>query len=246
MSDLFDLSGQRALVTGASGGLGAHFAKVLAGAGAEVILAARRVDRLTALATELGGNASVIELDVADSASIEAAIGKLDRLDILFNNAGIATTAALADQSEADWDTVMDVNLKGAFLMVKAVAPLMRDRGGSVVNIASILGLRQGRGLAPYAVSKAGMIQLTKICALEMARHQIRVNAIAPGYIETDMNAGFWETAAGHDMIARIPSRRIGRPEDLDGPLLLLASDASRHMTGSVIAVDGGHLLSAL
>lgn len=239
-----------ALVTGASAGLGAHFATVLAGAGAEVILAARRPDALAAVAERIradGGKCETITLDVTDGASITAAAPALARADILINNAGVVRDAPALDQSEADWDTVIDTNLKGIFRMSQAAGRAMRARGGgSIINIASILGLRQAGGVLPYAVSKSGTIQMTKTLALELARFGIRVNALAPGYLETELNAGFWETEAGKAMIKRIPQRRLGQLADLDGPLLLLASDLSRYMTGAVIEVDGGHLVSTL
>lgn len=246
-----NLSGRTALVTGASSGLGAHFARVLAKAGADVILGARRKDELAAVADEIraaGGHCSAVHLDVTSAASIDTLGTELGQLDILVNNAGLVREANALDQSEADWDVVIDTNLKGMFLLSKAVATIMRDRGrgGSIINIASILGLRQGGGVLPYAVSKAGAIQLTKTMALELARFDIRVNAIAPGYLDTDLNADFWKTEPGKAMIRRIPQRRLGRLEDLDGPLLLLASDASAYMTGSVLTVDGGHLVSTL
>jgi NAD(P)-dependent dehydrogenase (short-subunit alcohol dehydrogenase family) len=238
-------------VTGASSGLGAHFATVLAAAGADVILSARRPDALAAIAEGIraaGGRCSTVPLDVTDQASIDALGDRLDRIDILINNAGLAREAPALDQSEDDWDIVLDTNLKGMFLMTKAVARALRQRGapGSIINIASILGLRQGGRVLSYAVSKAGAIQLTKTMALELARFGIRVNALAPGYVETDLNRDFWATEPGKAMLQRIPQRRLGQLEDLDGPLLLLASDASAYMTGSVIAVDGGHLVSAL
>lgn len=245
------LMGKRALVTGASSGFGAHFAKVLAGAGAEVILAARREDALATVADTIrkdGGSAEIVRLDVADPASIAALAPQLGGLDILVNNAGLARQAAALDQSEADWNAVIDTNLKGLFLLAKAAARAMRDhgRGGSIINIASILGLRQGSHVLPYAVSKAGVIQLTKTLALEVARHGIRVNAIAPGYFATEINADFWETEGGRAMLRRIPQRRLGELANLDGPLLLLASEASAYMTGSVLVVDGGHMVSGL
>ncbi|CAN5204406.1 SDR family oxidoreductase [soil metagenome] len=245
------LTGRRALVTGASSGLGAHFAQVLAGAGAAVILCARREAALQAVAERIllaGGDCGVATLDIADSASITAIEPTLGDVDILVNNAGVVREAPALDQSEQDWDVVLDTNLKGLFLLAQATARAMRatGRGGSIINIASILGLRQSSHVLPYAVSKAGVVQLTKTLALEVARYGIRVNAIAPGYFATEINGDFWETEAGHAMLRRIPQRRLGALSDLDGPLLLLASDASSYITGSILTVDGGHMLSGL
>lgn len=245
------LFGRTALVTGASSGLGAHFAKVLAAAGGNVILAARREAQLAEVARHIrdaGGSCETVFLDVTSQASIDALGAHLPAIDILVNNAGLVREAAALDQSEEDWDVVVDTNLKGMFLLSRAVGRAMRDRGrgGSIINIASILGLRQGGGVLPYTVSKAGAIQLTKTMALELAKFGIRVNALAPGYLDTDLNGDFWDTDAGKAMLRRIPQRRLGQLADLDGPLLLLASDASAYMTGSVITVDGGHLVSTL
>jgi NAD(P)-dependent dehydrogenase (short-subunit alcohol dehydrogenase family) len=240
-----------ALVTGASGGLGAHFAKVLARAGAEVILGARREKAMAEVAEAIraaGGTCSIVPLDVADTTSISAIKGVFERVDILVNNAGVVRDAPALEQSEEHWDMVIDTNLKGMFLMSQAVGRAMctRGRGGSIINITSILGLRQAGGVLPYAVSKSGAIQLTKTLALELARFGIRVNALAPGYLDTELNSAFWDSDAGKAMIRRIPQRRLGQLDDLDGPLLLLASDLSSYMNGTVIEVDGGHLVSTL
>lgn len=245
------LSGKTALVTGASSGLGAHFAATLARAGALVILAARRQDALAEVAARItaqGGSCRVAQLDVTSSASIAALDPELAELDILVNNAGVVRDGPALDQTEADWDSVVDTNLKGCFLMAQAAARAMRQhgRGGAIINIASILGLRQAGSVLPYAVAKAGLVQMTKLLALEWARYEIAVNAIAPGYLDTDLNSEFWGTDAGKAMLRRIPQRRLGSLSDLDAPLLLLASGASKYMTGSIIAVDGGHLTSSL
>lgn len=246
-----DLAGRIAFVTGASSGLGQHFTRVLAKAGAKVAIGARRLDRLTTLAAEIGSAVLPVELDVADEASIDRAVervvGHFGRLDILANNAGIVVAKAALDLSAADWDATMSTNLRGAFLMAQAAARRMSATGGgSIVNTASIAGLRTGGHLAAYAASKAGLLHLTRNLAMEWARLGIRVNALAPGYIETDLNRDFFATKAGEDVIRRIPQRRLGRLEDLDGPLLLLAGDASRYMTGSVLVVDGGHSINGL
>jgi NAD(P)-dependent dehydrogenase (short-subunit alcohol dehydrogenase family) len=255
MQQLHDLTGKVALVTGASSGLGRRFARVLAQQGAAVGIAARRIDALDALVKEittLGGKAFATKLDVCDEQSVTGAIAAIENalgsIDILVNNSGTSITKPALEQTSADWDAVLNVNLRGVFLMANGVARRMRatGSGGSIINIASILGERQTGFVLPYAVSKAGVIQLTKSLALEVARYNIRVNAIAPGYIATEINSEFFTTDAGAAMIKRIPQRRIGTDSDLDGALLLLASNASQFMTGSVIAVDGGHLVSAL
>ena len=246
----FELHGKTALVTGASAGLGSHFARILGAAGAKVMLAARRADALASHVEEMtkaGFDAEAMPLDVADPACI-AAFNGLRSVDILVNNAGIVREGAALEQNESDWDAVIDTNLKGMFLLAQAAAKGMKERGtgGSIINIASILGLRQAGGVLPYAVSKAGVVQMTKVLALEWARYGIRVNAIAPGYFNTDLNSDLWETNLGKAMLKRVPQRRLGQLEDLDGPLLLLASDAGAYMTGSIIVVDGGHLVSSL
>jgi NAD(P)-dependent dehydrogenase (short-subunit alcohol dehydrogenase family) len=255
MQQLHDLTGKVALVTGASSGLGRRFATVLAQQGASVGIAARRTDALDALVREInasGGKAFAAKLDVRDEQSVVDAVAAVEKalgpVDILVNNSGTSITKPVLEQTAADWDAVVNVNLRGVFLMANQVARRMRDQGtgGSIINIASILGERQTGYVLPYAVSKAGVIQLTKSLALEVARYNIRVNAIAPGYIATEINNEFFTTDAGAAMIKRIPQRRIGNDRDLDGALLLLASSASGFMTGSVITVDGGHLVSAL
>ena len=255
MSKRFDLSGKVALVTGASSGLGVHFARTLAEAGASVVVAARRADRLASLQAELqkdGAKALAVDLDVQSAESIgaafEAAEKALGPVDILVNNAGISIVKPALDMPEADWDAVVDTNLRGAWLMAQTAAKrwVAAKRPGAIVNIASILGLRTIGQVAPYNASKAGLIHLTQALAMEWARYQIRVNAICPGYIETEMNGDFWKTPGGLRLIDRIPQRRIGQPEHLDGALLLLASEAGSFMTGSVITVDGGHMVSSL
>ena len=246
---VFDLTGQRAIVTGASRGLGRHFALTLARAGAGVVLAARGIDRLETAVKEIeefGGAAVAIQVDVTDRESVRACVetaeNALGPISILVNNAGIAVTKPMLEHTEEDWDSVLDTNLKGIWLMAQEVARRMvhRGRGGSIINIASVLGERGIAQLPGYCASKGGIINLTRAMAVELAPHEVRVNAIAPGYIETDMNRQFFTTQAGQRLIKRIPQRRLGQVEDLDGVLLLLASDASRYMTGSVITIDGG------
>ena len=253
--DRFDIRGKVALVTGASGGLGEHFAQTLARAGATVVLGARREDKLRSLAGRIekdGGKALAVALDVTDRASVDAAFARavetVGAPDIVVNNAGIARSRASLELEEREWREVLDTNLDGAFRVAQAAARAMTaaGKGGSLINIASILGLRVASSLLAYAAAKAALVQVTQALALEWARHGIRVNAIAPGYVETDMNRGFFATDAGRAMVKRVPQRRIGQPADLDGALLLLASDASSYMTGSVIVVDGGHVVSSL
>lgn len=243
---MFTLDGKRALVTGANGLLGAHFARVLRGAGAEVVLAARRPEACAALAAELG--ATVVALDVQAPATVAPAFDAAGRVDILVNNAGIAATRGFLEHSVEDFDRVLEVNLRGAFLVGQQAARGMAaaKSGGSIINIASVLGARIIPGVAGYTAAKAGLIHLTRQMAVELARHNIRVNAIAPGYIASDINAEFFATEAGQAMVKRIPQRRLGNPDDLSGPMLLLASDAGRHMTGSVVTVDGGHSVNPL
>ncbi|BBK32094.1 NAD(P)-dependent dehydrogenase (short-subunit alcohol dehydrogenase family) [Stella humosa] len=249
------LTDKIALVTGASSGLGRHFARTLAASGARVAVAARRTDRLQDLAREIaaaGGQALPVALDVTDPASIDAAIARvaaeLGPIDILVNNSGVATAKPALETTAEDWDGVMDTNLRGAFLVAQAVARhlVAAKRPGAIVNIASVTAMRTMGQLSAYAASKAGLDHLTRVLALEWARHGIRVNAIAPGYIETEINSAFFASPAGEAVIKRIPQRRLGQPSDLDGALMLLASDAGRYMTGATIIVDGGHVVSPL
>ncbi len=246
-----DLSGRTAVVTGASSGLGSDFARTLAQTGASVILAARRKERVEGLAlafTNEGMDARGMSLDVTSPLSIASFWSEVGAVDILVNNAGVALNKPMTDHTEDDWDSVVGTNARGAFLVAQGAAKAMigAGRGGSIINIASILGLRQAGNVGAYAISKAAVVQMTKVMALEWARHKIRVNALCPGYIDTELNREFWQTEAGQKLIRRIPQRRLGDVEDLRGALLLLASESSRYMTGSEIVVDGGHLVSSL
>lgn len=255
MLDVFSLTGTHVLVTGASSGLGKHFAGRLAQAGGNVTLAARRAQALAASVNEIaesGGRAASVVIDVSIADSIERGLDEAEKhfgpVNVLINNAGVTYTRAALEVDESDWDQLININLTGAWLAAQRTARRMVNHktGGSIVNIASILGVRVAGGVATYAISKAGLIQMTKVLALEWARHGIRVNAIAPGYIETDLNSDFFASPAGQALIKRIPQRRLGQARELDGALLLLASSASSFMTGTVIAVDGGHLVSGL
>jgi len=246
---IFDLDGKAALVTGASSGLGRHAARVLAAAGAKVAIAARRVDALVELEKQIeaqDGRALPLPLDVTDAGSVRdcvtAAETELGPISILVNNAGVARTGAALDVSEGDWDQVVDTNLKGAWLMAQAMAEHMTrcGQGGSIINMASVLGLQAAAQIPAYCASKGGLISLTRALAVEWARHGIRVNALAPGYIETDINRDFLASPAGENLKKGVPLRRFGRPQDLDGALLLLASEASAYITGSIIVIDGG------
>jgi hypothetical protein len=246
-----DLSGRTALVTGASSGFGRHFCHLLARSGAEVIAAARRTELLETLVAEIeaeGGKARALRLDVADQDQVIGALSGLERLDIAVNNAGVASPTRAIDMEAAEWKGLFDVNVHGAFFVAREAARIMRkaETGGSIINIASITGLRTALAASAYAPSKAAVIHMTKTLAMEWARFGVRVNAITPGYIETDLNREFLQSSHGEQMRLRIPQRRFGEIADLDGPLLLLASDASRYMTGSVLEVDGGHLSSPL
>ncbi len=251
----FDLSGKIALVTGASGGLGRHVANVLAGAGATVAVCARRMDKVTETVAGIesaGGRAFGVEMDVTGKGSVTRAFDLIEEqaglVTVLVNNAGVTDGQPALDVTEGDWDRVMDTNLKGAWTVAQEAARRMTSakEGGVIINISSVLGLRVSKGVVAYAVSKAGLVQMTKALALELAPENIRVNALAPGYVETDLNREYLQTENGKKQIKRIPQRRPARMEELSGPLLLLASDASSYMTGAVLTVDGGHLVSSL
>ena len=246
------LEDKHAIVTGASSGLGRYFALTLAKAGAKVAVAARRTDRLMELVDEIAsfdGHALTVALDVTDPASVSKAVEtaetELGRLDILVNNAGVTQPKMAIDVTEEDWDSVVGTNLRGSWRVAQETARHMKrlGHGGSIINIASILSFGVTRQLSTYAISKAAVVQMTKAMAVELTRDNIRVNAIAPGYIETDFNRDFFATDRGKKMISRIPQQRLGQMSDLDGALLLLAGDGSQYMTGSVITIDGGHTL---
>jgi NAD(P)-dependent dehydrogenase (short-subunit alcohol dehydrogenase family) len=255
VDNLFSLRDKVALVTGASSGLGAHFAAVLARAGARVILSARREPELDEVADTLRRSGAEVCIARMDVRHVDEVTGTLERVsrqfgpvDVLVNNSGVASDKTAIELAESQWDTILETNLKGAFLVSRECAKKMRDRkqGGSIVNIASILALREQAGTSAYAASKAGLVQLTKVMALELARYEIRVNAIAPGYCVTPISSRFLDSPKGTEMLKRIPQRRFGTPDDLDGPLLLLCSHAGRYITGVVIPVDGGHLVGSL
>ena len=254
MATRFDLDGKTALVTGASSGLGARFARVLADNGAQVVLASRRVERLKELRAEIesaGGSAHVVALDVTDVAGIGDAVERAEAqagpIDILVNNSGVSTTQRLVDVTRDDYDFIFDTNVRGAFFVAQQVACRMiarnRDdpqRGARIVNIASMAALRVLAQIGVYCMSKAAVVQMTKAMALEWGRYGINVNAICPGYIETEINTEHWKTEAGQKLIRMLPRRRVGQPEDLDGLLVLLASDRSNFVNGAVIAADDG------
>ena len=255
MSSLFNVSGKVVLITGASSGIGNHFSKLLAREGASVILAARRVDRLQATVEEicsLGGTAEWVEMDVTDSQSIRngfaQSLKRFERIDIVVNNAGVASYCIALEVSEELWDNTIGTNLRGAWLVAQEAAKAMSKdgKGGSLVNICSILGRSVMGGVAPYSAAKAGLEHLTRALAYEWAKHNIRVNAIAPGYIVTDINKEFLESSKSDRAKRKIPQKRFGQPQDLEGALLLLASEASSYMTGSVIVVDGGHTQTSI
>ncbi len=252
---LCDVAGRVVLVTGASSGLGAHFARTLSGAGASVVLAARRVDRLTALCEELessGGRVLPVRLDVTDPESIAAAIDEVGAsfgvIDVLVNNAGVGLSSRFVETTVDQWNEVVGTNLLGVANVARAVVTSMieAERPGSIINIASIMGLRTGPAASAYGSSKAAVIHLTRGMALELARHRIRVNAIVPGFFATGLMQEIQDPQWVAALERGIPQRRLGQLTDLDGPLLLLASDASSYMTGSMLVVDGGHSSNSL
>ena len=256
MSTLFSLKDKVVLVTGASSGLGAHFAQVVSGAGAKVVIAARRVERLQTLAEQLRGQGSeviAVALDVTSRASVESAFDLAQQtfgvVDVVINNAGVGGAVKALEVTEQDWSTMISTNLDGVWRVAQCAAQRMakEGKGGSIINIASILGERVGTGLSHYCAAKAGVLQLTKALALEFARYDIRVNAIAPGYFQTEMNDGYFNSEKGQAYIkSAVPMRKLGQLEQLDGPLFLLASAAGSFMTGATLAVDGGHLVRSL
>lgn len=256
LDNIFSLAGKTVLVTGASSGLGAHFARLAHAAGARVVLGARRIERLLHLAEELqanGGQALAVALDVTQRDSIEMAFDHAEAcfgvVDVVINNAGIGDPGRFLELTPADWQRMLATNLDGVFHVAQCAGQRLVKAGrpGSIINIASILGLRVGSGLSHYCTAKAGVVQLTKAMALELARHRIRVNAIAPGYFKTEMNDVYFDSDSGQRYIEQqVPMRRLGQLNELDGPVLLLASEAGAFMTGSVLAVDGGHLVNPL
>ncbi len=258
MTTTFDLEGRTALVTGGFSGLGLHFARVLAAHGARVALIGRRIELGRRMAVEIGSavgrsaDVRAYQCDVTDADSVREAFAhagaELGVPRIVVNNAGTVARGPSIDLPQQDWTAVVDVNLSGVFRVAQAAArELVRaGQSGTIINIASILGLRVRPQVVAYAATKAAVVQLTKALALEWAEHGIRVNALAPGYFESDINRELLRSPVGQALIARVPLKRVGQLPDLDGPLLLLASDASAYMTGAVIPVDGGHLVNSL
>ncbi len=254
MTDLFSLSGKIALVTGASSGLGHHFAKTLAKAGAKVVVAARRRDKLDQLVREItedGGEVMAVTMDVTDLGSIRAAYDmakkQMGLVDIILNNAGVADSKAFLDIDDDSWDFTMDTNLKGVMQVAQEGCKRLvaANKGGVVINISSLLGMAFQTLQTSYATSKAAVIHMTRCMASEMMRYNIRVNSIAPGYFKTEMNADFFDTDRGKAYIRTIPIRRLGELDELDGPLLLLASEASSFINGTTLVVDGGHMVKS-
>lgn len=255
MTVSFSLEGKVALVTGAAGALGEQFARSLGQAGAAVAVAGRRLEPLQRVASQLhaeGIKAVAVSIDVTDQASVSTGFDTIEQtlgtVDVVVSNAGIATTKPAIKLALDEWQQVIDTNLKGSWIVCSQAAQRLVKAGkpGSIINVTSILGHRVGGAVLAYTTAKAGLEQMTRALALEWARYGIRVNALAPGYIETDLNRDFFGTDAGKAMIQRIPQRRLGTPRELEGALLLMASDASSYMTGSSIVVDGGHLQSTL
>lgn len=257
MATTFDLTGRVAMVTGASSGLGKRFAQVLADHGAHVVLAARRTDRLQTLRDTLlaaGGQASVVALDVTDVTAIREAVASAEAqagpIDILVNNSGVSTTQKLVDVTPEDYDFVLNTNTRGAFFVAQEVAKRMierartqPDRPARIINIASLAAVKALAMIGIYCMSKAAVAQMTRAMAIEWGRYGININALCPGYISTELNEHHWDTEAGRKLIAMTPRKRLGQPEDLDGLLLLLASDKSSFINGSVINVDDGFAL---
>jgi len=250
---IFDLAGKVALVTGASSGLGVRFAECLAENGAAVALVARRSDRLAATKARIeqaGGRAVAIEADVRDHAAMRrafvAAEAAFGTVTVLVNNAGVVSSGRAVELGEEEWRRVLSTNLDAVFYWAQEAARRMLAAGkaGSIVNIASVLGITPDNGVVSYATAKAGVIQLTKALAIELAFKGIRVNAIAPGWIETEINRDYLAGERGAAMKRRIPMGRFGEARDLDGPLLLLASEAGRYMTGATIVADGGQVVA--
>jgi NAD(P)-dependent dehydrogenase (short-subunit alcohol dehydrogenase family) len=251
-AELFDLTGKVALVTGASSGLGVRFAEVLAANGAKVALVARRAERLKDLQARIGaagGQAIAIAADVTDRAAMARAFDAAEKafgtVTILVNNAGVAHSGRAVDMPESEWHRVLDTNLDAVFFWAQEAARRMlaAKTGGAIVNTASILGFGVAKGTAAYAIAKAGVVQLTRALAVELAFRGIRVNAIAPGYIVTEINREYVEQR-GESLTREIPVGRVGAERDLDGALLLLASDAGRFMVGATIVVDGGQMVA--
>ena len=260
MAYSIDLSGRVAFITGASSGLGAQFARTLAGAGAAVVLASRRLDKLKALRAEIegqGGDAHVVELDVTDHDAIKSAVAhaetEVGSIDILVNNSGVSTTQRIQDVSENDFDRVFNTNVKGAFFVAQEVGKRMLARakgaapgtftGGRIINIASMAGLRALPQIGVYCMSKAAVVQMTKVMALEWGRFGINVNAICPGYIDTEINHLHWQTEQGQKLVQMLPRKRIGQAKDLDALLVMLCANESHFINGAVIAADDGFAL---